>query len=567
MNYSFFDFLQLIGSLGIFIFGMKTMSDGLQKVAGGRLRNVLTRMTSTRLMGVFTGFLVTVLTQSSTATTVMVVSFVNAGLLTFLESTGIIMGANIGTTITAWIVAVFGFKISIMPIAVAVIGLFFPFLFANSNKLKFTAEAVIGFGILFIGLEFLKGSIPDIENNPEILLFLDHLTGFGMGSIFIFIGIGALFTAVTQSSSATTAITLVMVFQGWMDFPLAAAMMIGQNIGTTITANIAASVANIHARRAAIFHLLFNVIGIIPILLIFPWIMSMIDNFMMMITGSSIMAITDDPTVRINATIGLSVFHTIFNVFNVILLFAFVPKLVKMVEFILPTRDDSEDEFHLKFIKRGLMSTTAMSINQAQREIELYAKHVIRMHETFRKLILGDKNKSRKYLRSLEERERNSDTMEIEIAEYLTAASEGNIAQQESKRIRNMLRMISDMERIADLYYNMTKNFERAEDMDVTLNEESLDELRQMMDLVGEAFDNMRARLPDMNGDIDLSESLKMEQKINRLRENLQRNHFERLEKGIYSPMSGIIYLDYLNRLEKIGDHILNINEAISGKK
>ncbi len=567
MSYTLFDFLQLIGSLGIFIFGMKTMSDGLQKVAGGRLRKILTRMTSTRIMGVFTGFIITVLTQSSTATTVMVVSFVNAGLLTFLESTGIIMGANLGTTVTAWIVAVFGFKMSITPIAIAMIGLFFPFLFSSNNKLKFTAESVIGFGVLFIGLEFLKASIPDIENNPEIILFLDQLTGFGLGSILIFIGIGALFTAVTQSSSATTALTLVMVFQGWMDFELAAAMMIGQNIGTTITANIAASIANIHAKRAAFFHLLFNLIGIIPILLIFPWIMSLIDSTMVMATGSSIMDLTDDPTVRGNATIGLSIFHTVFNLFNLLLLFAFVPALVKVVERALPGRGEAEDEFHLKFIKRGLMSTTALSIDQAHREIELYANRVRKMHDSMRELLLGDKKKAGKYIKRLEESERNSDNMEIEIAEYLTAVSEGNIAQQESKRIRNMLRMIGDIERIADLYYNMTKNYERAEEMNVDLNDESLGELKQLLDVVEEAFDSMIKRIPEMNGYVDLTDSIRLELKINRMRDDLKRNHYERLEKGIYSPMAGIIYLDYLNRLEKIGDHILNVNEAISGKK
>ena len=567
MSYTLFDFLQLIGSLGIFIFGMKTMSDGLQKVAGGRLRKILTRMTSTRLMGVFTGFVVTVLTQSSTATTVMVVSFVNAGLLTFLESTGIIMGANIGTTITAWIVAVFGFKMSITPIAVALIGLFFPFLFSNRNKLKFTAESVIGFGILFIGLEFLKESIPDIEKNPEILHFLGQFTEFGMGSILIFIGVGAIFTGITQSSSATTALTLVMVFQGWLDFPLAAAMMIGQNIGTTITANIAASVANIHAKRSAIFHLLFNVIGIVPVLLVYPWIMSMIDSLMISVTGSSILTLTEDPAVRGNATIALSIFHTVFNLFNLFLLFAFVPQLVQLVERLLPARADAEDEFHLKFIKRGLMSTVALSIDQAHREIEVYAHRVRKMHDNIRKLILGDKKNAGKYLKRIEESERNSDNMEIEIAEYRTAASEGNIAQSESKRIRNMLRMIGDLERIADLYYNMTKNYERAEEMDVVLNEESLEELQQMLNAVEEAFDSMLARIPEMNGEVDLTESIKLELKINRMRDQLKSKHYERLEKGIYSPMAGIIYLDYMNRLEKIGDHILNVNEAISGKK
>lgn len=567
MNYSFFDFLQLVGSLGIFIFGMKIMSEGLQKVAGSKLRSILTRMTSTRLMGIITGFVVTVLVQSSSATSVMVVSFVNAGLLTFIESTGIIMGANVGTTITAWIVAVFGFKVSIMPIAIAMIGFCFPFLFASRNKLKFTAESVIGFGILFIGLEFLKESIPDIEKNPEIILFLDHLTGYGIGSILIFIAIGALFTAMTQSSSATTAITLVMVFQGWMEFPLAAAMMIGQNVGTTVTANIAASVANIHAKRAALFHLIFNVIGIVPVLMIYPLVMSMIDGLMVSLTGTSITNLVDDPSARANATIGLSIFHTIFNFFNLLLLVAFVPQMVRLVERMLPSREDSDDEFHLKYINRGLMSSIALSINQAHREIELYARQIRKMHKNFRELLFGDPKKAAKMLKKIKEREKHCDNMEIEIAEYLTAISERNITHQESKRIRNMLRMIGDMERVADLYHQMSLNYERAEEMDITLGEELLTELKEMMVLVEKSFDEMTARLPGLNGDNDLKQSLKMEMEINRFRDELKQKHYERIEKGVYSPMIGIIYLDYLNRMEKVGDHLLNINEAIAGRK
>ncbi|MEE3190684.1 MAG: Na/Pi symporter, partial [Pseudomonadota bacterium] len=254
MNYTLFDFLQLIGALGIFIFGMKIFSEGLQKVAGSRLKSVLSGMTRNRVTGVFTGFATTTITQSSTTTTVMAVSFVNAGLLTFVESTGVIMGANIGTTVTAWIVALFGFKMKITPIAMAVIGLFFAFLFSKNSRLRNIAETMVGFGILFIGLEFIKNGVPDIRSNPEILEFLDMFTGFGYASLLIFVVIGTLLTLVMQSSSAATAVTLVMLFEGWISFPLAAAMVLGENIGTTVTANLAAMVGNVHAKRAARFH-------------------------------------------------------------------------------------------------------------------------------------------------------------------------------------------------------------------------------------------------------------------------------------------------------------------------
>src|SRR6056297_1635328 len=273
MNYTLFDFLQLIGALGIFIYGMKIFSDGLQKVAGSRLRSILKGMTTSRLRGIFTGFTATTITQSSSTTTVMVVSFVNAGLITFIESTGVIMGANIGTTVTAWMVSIFGFKMKITPIAVAMIGIFFPFMFFGREKLKNLAEAMIGFGIWFIGLDFIKNGVPNIQEKPEMFMFLDQFTEFGFASIVIFVIAGTILTLVTQSSSAAMAITLVMLFEGWIDFPIAAAMVLGENIGTTVTANIAAVVGNVYAKRAARFHFVFNMFGVI-------WMMILIDPFL-----------------------------------------------------------------------------------------------------------------------------------------------------------------------------------------------------------------------------------------------------------------------------------------------
>src|SRR6056297_4094841 len=280
MTYTPFDFLQLLGALGIFIFGMKVFSDGLQRIAGDRLRAILGGMTRNRVTGVLTGFGATAITQSSTTTTVMVVSFVNAGLLTFVESTGVIMGANIGTTITAWMVSIFGFKMKITPIAVAMIGIFFPFMFFGKEKLKNIAETMIGFGILFIGLEFIKDAVPNIQDNPEMFAFLDSFTEFGFASMVIFVIIGTLLTLLTQSSSAATAITLVMLFQGWITFPIAAAMVLGENIGTTVTANIAAIVGNVHAKRAARFHFIFNVFGVVWMLLLLQPFLMGIDQVM-----------------------------------------------------------------------------------------------------------------------------------------------------------------------------------------------------------------------------------------------------------------------------------------------
>jgi phosphate:Na+ symporter len=353
MNYSLFDFLQLVGSLGIFIFGMKIFSEGLQKIAGNRLKGILSGMTRNRMTGVLTGFATTSITQSSTTTTVMAVSFVNAGLLTFVQSTGVIMGANIGTTITAWMVALFGFKFQITPIAVAVIGLFFAFLFSKNSRLRNIAETMVGFGILFIGLGFIKDAVPDINNNPAMLAFLDAFTEYGYLSLLLFVLVGTVLTLLTQSSSAATAITLVMLFEGWISFPIAAAMILGENIGTTVTANIAALVGNVHAKRAARFHFIFNVVGVLWMLAIIYPMLNLMDYSAQFLTGNPVSILTDEGGARTNGPLALSLFHTTFNVLNVLLLFAFVPYLIRFVEYIQPDRGGSDDEFHLQYITAG----------------------------------------------------------------------------------------------------------------------------------------------------------------------------------------------------------------------
>jgi len=390
MNYSLFDFLQLIGSLGIFIFGMKIFSDALQKVAGNKLRGILKGMTRNRFLGVVTGFGTTAITQSSSTTTVMVVSFVNAGLLTFVESTGVIMGANIGTTITAWMVSIFGFKFQITPIAISVIGIFFPFLFSGNVKLRNVAESMIGFGILFIGLEFIKNAVPNISDNPEMFQFLDSFTDFGFWSTLLFVGVGTVLTLLTQSSSAATAITLVMLVQGWITFPIAAAMVLGENIGTTVTANIAALIGNVHAKRAARFHFFFNVFGVIWMLLLITPFLQGIDYIITSVIPNSPSIFLETEEARTNATLALSLFHTLFNVFNVTIMFAFVPLLIRFVERLQPEKGGDES-FKLEYINAGLMSSPELSIAQAKKEIALFGKVIEKMHYSLNGLVFkGD---------------------------------------------------------------------------------------------------------------------------------------------------------------------------------
>lgn len=568
MTYTFFDFLQLIGSLGVFIFGMKVFSDGLQKIAGSKLRNILKGMTRNRATGIVTGFGTTAITQSSTTTTVMVVSFVNAGLLTFVESTGVIMGANIGTTITAWMVSVFGFKFQITPIAISLIGVAFPFLFSGNTKLKNIAEALIGFGILFIGLDFIKESVPNIQDNPEMFEFLNRFTDFGFGTTLIFVLVGTILTLLTQSSSAATAITLVMLFQGWISFPIAAAMILGENIGTTVTANIAALIGNVHAKRAARFHFFFNVIGVLWMLAIMGPFLLGIDWLMQQFSPGSLSVFSDDPLARTNATLALSLFHTSFNIINVLLLFAFVPQLIKLVKYVQKDKAGTGDEFHLRYISSGLMSSAELSIGQAQKEIQQFVAIVEKMHYATKGLIFKSEKNQQRFLKKIAKREEVTDRLEVEIAEYLVKISENaNLTPHLVNKVRFMQNMINDLERIADIYYQISKSYERLIESDMNLPDDANEEIQEMLDTVHNALLNMKENVGKSSADVDLNVAIDHERKIDALRDTLRGKHYFRLESGNYSPQVGVIYLDLLNRLERIGDHILNVNEAAATRK
>ncbi len=568
MSYTLFDFLQLIGSLGIFIFGMKIFSEGLQKIAGHRLKSILSGMTRNRFAGVITGFGTTAITQSSTTTTVMTVSFVNAGLLTFVQSTGVIMGANIGTTITAWMVALFGFKFQITPIALAVIGIFFAFLFSGNSRLRNIAEAMVGFGILFIGLEFIKGSVPDINNNPEMFAFLDGFTEMGYVSLLLFVVAGTVLTLLTQSSSAATAITLVMLFEGWISFPIAAAMILGENIGTTVTANIAALVGNVHAKRAARFHFFFNIIGVIWMLIVIYPMLYLMDVAVQLITNNPVSVLGGSIESRSNATLALSLFHTTFNVLNVILLFAFVPYLVRFVEYIQPDRGGEDDEFHLRFISTGVMTSPGLALEQAQKEIQQFAGVVEKMHDSVAELLFSPDINHEKLAEKIHKYEQVTDQLEIEISDYLVRVSERtHLEHAATERIRFMQTMINDMERIADIYYQVSKLTERMRESKTSWPEDANNELKQMMDALREAIVAMGASVAMRPGSVNMTRALALEDKVDNLRDEFRSSHYTRLEKGDYSTRAGVIFIDVLNRLERIGDHVLNVNESAAGRR
>ena len=567
MSYSFFDFLQLVGSLGIFIFGMKVFSDGLQKVAGSKLRAILKGMTTSRPRGIATGFLATSITQSSSTTTVMVVSFVNAGLITFIESTGVIMGANIGTTVTAWIVSIFGFKMQITPLALVLIGLFFPFLFFGREKLRNLAETIIGFGILFIGLQYIKDGVPNIQDNPEMFAFLNSFAEFGFISIVIFVAIGTILTLLTQSSSAAMAITLVMLFEGWITFPIAAAMILGENIGTTVTANIAAVVGNVHAKRAARFHFFFNVIGVVWMLFLINPFLNGIDMVMQYFDPSAGSIYGTSQEARATATLGISLFHTTFNVLNVLILAPFVPIIVGWVERLQKDTDKEGMAFRLQYIAGGLMSSPELSIAQARKELELFSKLIEKMHYSFSGLFFKKSKNQEKFVKKIAKREQITDNLELEITDYLTKISSTTLSKEATQRIRAMHSMVNDLERIGDLYYQMSKTFEDMMELEVALPKDAVLEVSDYLDVVLKAIKLMRKNMENENGEVDLDAAIELENKINDVRDEMKEAHYSRLEKGIYTSQAGVIFLDYITRLEKIGDHIFNVQEALAGKK
>lgn len=558
MDYSFFDLLKLVGSLGMFLYGMKIMSEALQKVAGSKMRTILSAMTSNRFLGIVTGFLVTSVIQSSSATTVMVVSFVNAGLLSLTESIGVIMGANIGTTVTGWIISILGFKVKISAYALPLIGIGLPFAFSKMSKRRSIGEIMIGFALLFLGLEYLKGSVPDIKNNPEILSFLQHYTDLGFGSTLIFLAIGTLLTVVIQSSSATMALTFVMCNNGWISFDLAAAMVLGENIGTTITANIAATVGNISAKRAAFVHLVFNSMGVVWMLALFGPFTSLIDN---LVTSHNGVSPTQNPAA---IPIALSLFHTTFNVINTFLFIWFVPQLQKIAVKVVKQRGEDEEEFTLKYITTGILSTSELSILQARKETQLFAKHTIKMFSFVEKLLTEKSDKKfNKLFSKIQKYENTSDEVEVEIANYLGEVSQGKLSDLGRTRMRSMLKLVSDMESICDSNYNLARTINRMRENKIVFDEAVLKKLDLMFRLVQEALSIMKDNMNKDERQISLAKARQVESEINNFRNQLKSEHLDNLKNSVYNYESGIIFNDLFCESEKLADYVINVSEAI----
>lgn len=557
MDYSLFDFLKLIGSLGVFLYGMKLMSEALQKVAGSKMRHILSAMTSNRVKGVITGILITAIIQSSSATTVMVVSFVNAGLLSLIESIGVIMGANVGTTVTAWLISILGFKVSMAEISLPMIGLCLPLLFSKKRYRKSWGELVIGFGLLFIGLQFLKDSMPNLNENPEIFTFLQEYTDLGYISYFLFMLIGTVLTILIQSSSATMALTLVMCANGWINYEIAASMVLGENIGTTVTANIAAVVANTTAKRAALAHLLFNVFGVIWVLAIFPIFLNWIEQL-------SIFLGIGNPTNNIEAVpMALSLFHTTFNIANLLILIWFTKLIAQLVSKLIPMKETSEDAFTLKHIKIGLLSTPDASLFQAKEEITLYGKNTQEMfHKVTECLDLSPKDFERPF-ENLIRMEDESDNVEIEIADYLTKVSESKLSTENSQRVRAMFKIVSEIESIADSSLNIAKAINRRNEQNVVFPEGLTSKLKHMFTLIEDTLSVMCTNLAMEYKNVNAKKAYELEKAINDYRTILKQEHLIAIEEKRYDYPTGILYNDIFSESEKIGDYAINVTQAI----
>jgi len=560
MEYSFYDFLKLLGSLALFLYGMKIMSEGLQKFAGDRLRKILTAMTTNRVTGVLTGVLGTALIQSSSPTTPMVVSFVNAGLLTLSQSIGVIMGANIGTTVTAWIISALGFKVDIAAFALPLLAFGIPLLFSQKSHRKSIGEFIFGFSFLFMGLSMLQSNAPDLKANPEMLAFVQSYTDMGYISILLFVFIGTILTMIVQASAATMAITLIMCANGWISFELGAALVLGENIGTTITANLAALTANTQAKRAALAHFVFNVFGVIWVLIIFHPFMQLVnwvvDTFFQ----------TSNPEVAISYK--LSAFHSIFNICNVCILIWGV-KLIERTVCALIHPKEEDEEPRLRFITGGMLSTAELSILQARKEIHLFAERTHRMFGMVQDLLHTEKDDDfNKLFSRIEKYENISDNMELEIANYLNQVSEGRLSSESKLQIRAMLREVTEIESIGDSCYNLARTINRKRQTNQDFTEKQYEHIHFMMKLTNDALAQMIVVVekPEHQS-IDINKSFNIENEINNYRNQLKNQNILDVNNKEYDYQMGVYYMDIIAECEKLGDYIVNVVEASSDVK
>ena len=571
----------LLGALGMFLYGMNLMSSGLQKAAGDRLRNFLSAMTSNPFKGVLTGLGITSVIQSSSATTVMVVSFVNAGLLTLAQAISVIMGANIGTTVTAWLVAWLGFKADISILAVPLMAFGFVLSISKKEYRRNISELIVGFSLLFLGLSLMKSSVPDLSKTPEVLSFIQGWQGYGFWSVLIFLVFGTILTLVLQSSSATMALTLIMLNMGWIRFDMACAMVLGENIGTTITANIAAAVGNSSAKRAALAHTVFNLFGVIWALATFPYFLKLIGlitetifsipnpaspDFQVVVEraadGTPIQ--TDSQT---SALYGLSMLHTLFNTINTFILIWFIPVIEKIVCAVIKESKNKEDEaFRLKYISAGPLATPELATEQAIKEIIHFAQ-ISRNGLGYVRAAVNetDPDKFEELRAKLVKYEEISDRIEYEIATFLNAVSTGEISISTSYKIKAMYKIIGELESLGDSGESISRILSRRNVHKKTFDADILKKLNGMIDLVDRAYEAMITNLEDAEAARleEIANAYAAEDNINNLRNHLRDEEIEGIESGSRNYQTSVYYMDIVNELEKMGDFMINVSQDL----
>ena len=562
----------LLGAMGMFLYGMNLMSSGLQKAAGDRLRGFLSAMTSNPFKRVMTGVGITALIQSSSATTVMVVSFVNAGLLTLVQAIGVIMGANIGTTITAWMVSLLGFKadISILAVPLMLLG----FLFSNSknDQHKNIGELIVGFSLLFLGLSFMKESVPDLKQTPEVLKFVRQWAGYGFWSVMIFLGVGTILTLILQSSSATMAITLIMLSMGWIPFPMACAMVLGENIGTTITANIAASVGNPAAKRAALSHTIFNVFGVVWALILFRPFLGLVGKIIELLgfpnPAAEGFAVSDPEGADGTAALyGLSMLHTLFNTINTLILVWFTGLIAKLVSKIIKEPEKKEEKaFRLKYIEAGPLATPELATEQAFNEIIHFAK-ISRNGLGYARAAINETNadKFEELRGKLVKYEEISDRIEYEIATFLNAVSAEEISERTSLMVKAMYKIIGELESLGDSGESISRILSRRNIHNKSFDGGTIKKLNAMVDLVDNAYDVMILNLTlAFEGKLDeISNAYAAEDRINKLRDNLRDEEIESIESEHRNYQTSVYYMDIVSELETMGDFMINISQTL----
>lgn len=554
----FLSILTLIGALGMFLYGMNMMSSGLQKAAGDGLRRFVASMTSNPLKGVTTGLGVTAVIQSSSATTVMVVSFVNAGILTLTQAIGVIMGANIGTTFTAWIISLFGFSADISILAVPLMAIGFVISLSKKGKTRDISEIIVGFSLLFLGLSFMKNSVPDLETNPEVLSFIQSWGGHGVWSVLLFILVGTTLTLVLQSSSATVALTLVFLNMGWIQFDMAAAMVLGENIGTTITANIAAAVGNTNAKRAALAHTVFNVFGVIWAVCFFRYFLALI-QWLIGIVGLGGSAQTP--------LYSISMLHTVFNLINTGILIWFIPVIEKIVKTAIKDKSSGEIPEKLVYINAGLISAPELALTEASKEVVHFGKVMQRDLEYIRSAVEASdsEEKFQPWRDKLVKYEEISDRIEYEVVNFLNKLNREGLSDNSSLLIKALYRIVGEMESLGDSGEAISRLITRAIDHGQKLSDEHKKHVYDMIVLVGRAYEATIYNLEHSTTITNIDNAVEAEVHINRMRDKLRDVELKAVENNGEAYFESVYYLDLVEGLEKMGDFIINISQAVMG--